>query len=105
MVGGTLTLDCTIDIPSGIIFVIKWILPNKNQAINEQRAIIQQTVLDNDPKIDHMQIGRSRLVINKVTNDDIGDYVCEVRDHSSNFNENKRYINVLGMFIKLNKHI
>lgn len=48
-----------------------------------------------------MQIGRSRLVINKVTNNDIGDYICEVRDHSNNFNENKRYINVLGMFHKI----
>lgn len=46
-----------------------------------------------------MQNGRSRLVINRVTNDDTGEYICEVRDHSSNFNENKRIINVLGKSI------
>lgn len=83
--------------------MIQWILPNNNQSLNEKRTTIYPTVRDNDPTFDEMQIGRSRLVINKVTADDVGEYICEVRDHSNNFNRDKRNINVLGMFTRSQK--
>lgn len=85
------------------MFTISWLLPNNNQSIRENRAIIHSTVRDNDPKIHEMQIGRSRLEINRVTSDDVGEYICEVQDHSKNVNRDKRNIIVLGMLH--NKHI
>lgn len=93
-------MECTVDVRTGIIFKLQWIVPNNNQSFNENRATIYPTVRDSDPIFDEMQIGRSVLVINRVTADDVGEYICEVRDHSNNINRDKRSISVLGMFTR-----